>query len=249
MLSFEEGTPIAYIKGGKYHGEILHIIENGEEDEDFKEISMREGVMQPLMNPKQRSVTYIAGPAGSGKTTYALDLIKRYKKMFPKKLFCLFSRTDYESDPAFGDLKPCQISIDESLLENPIDITEELEGGSIILFDDCNTIQNDALKKMVEKLMADAMEIGRKLDINMVVTNHLVIPNEKKSARTIMNELNTMTIFPKSGSSQQIMYALKNYFGLSKEQIVEILNLPSRWVTISKSYPMYVIYDKGAYIL
>ena len=53
-----------------------------------------------------------------------------------------------------------QVKIDETILEHPINIETELRGGSILLFDDCNTIQNDKVKKQIDKLMGDIMEIG-----------------------------------------------------------------------------------------
>jgi hypothetical protein len=163
----------------------------------------------------------------------------------------LFSRTDYKTDPVFANfkLKPIQITIDESLLKNPIDITKELTGGSIVFFDDCNTIPNDKLKKNIDKLMADIMEVGRKIDITIIITNHLVIPSEQKFARTILNEIQSFTFFPKSGAAAQVSYALKKYFGMMNKQIERILRINSRWITISKKYPMYVMYDKGCFIL
>ena len=44
-------------------------------------------------------------------------------------------------------------------------------------------------------------------------------------------------------------YLLDSYFGLDKDQIKKIKKLNSRWVTIMKTYPMIVMYEKGAYIL
>jgi Cdc6-like AAA superfamily ATPase len=258
MLNFSEGKPIAHIIGGHMNGEIIYIsekennehnLDSSSEDEYTENISLTNGNLSPLLNPNERTVAYIAGPSGSGKTTYAVNLIKNFNKIHPKKPFYLFSRSDHKSDPAFKGLKVNQVIIDENLIEEPIDITEELTEGSILLFDDCNTIQNDKIKHAVDKLMSDIMEIGRKLDITIIITNHLVIPNEKKVARTIMNELQLLTIFPKSGSSQQINYALKTYFGLNNNQIQSIISIPSRWITISKTYPMYVLYDKGCFIL
>jgi hypothetical protein len=93
------------------------------------------------------------------------------------------------------------------------------------------------------------MEVGRKLNCNMIITNHLVIPNEKKFARTLLNEINMISLFPKSGSSQQIKYALKTYWGMNNKQIDKILDLKSRWVIISKTYPQYVLYENGCFIL
>lgn len=278
MLSFDKGRPIAKIEGGKLNGEIVHLQTDDnsqccskcskkclkkpccggcnmcyDSDDDNgeigDEISIRDGKMVPIPNLEQRAVDYIAGPSGSGKSSYASNLIKIFKKVYPDKKFYVFSRTDTSDDPAFKGLKPIQVTIDESLVEDPIDITNELSGGCLVLFDDCNTIQDDKQKKAVDKLMADIMEVGRKLGIWIIITNHLVIPNEKKMARTVLNEMHSLTVFPKSGSTQQIRYCLKQYFGLNNKQIDEIISLPSRWVTINKNYPMCVLYDKGAYIL
>ncbi|HLX52498.1 MAG TPA: hypothetical protein VKR58_01060 [Aquella sp.] len=223
---------------------------DSDSEEDIgNEIEINDGKLEPLIDVNQRSVNYIAGPSGSGKSTYASNIIKNYKKIFPEKELFIFSRTDSQNDPALVNLGGYQISIDQSLLTDPIDITKELSGGSILLFDDCNTVQDDKLKKAIDKLMADIMEIGRKLDITIIITNHLVIPNEKKIARTIMNEMQCLTVFPKSGSSQQIRYALKQYFGLNNKQIDQILQIPSRWITIHKTYPQTIIYENGAFIL
>lgn len=245
-----EGYPIAkYMDKRKSNLLCISKEDDGLEDEDaLRHVQISSGSFEPRLNPYQRNVAYIAGPSGSGKTHYAVQLIKAYQKITDKPLY-VFSRTDCKADPAFKGMKPIQIDINESLLTDPIDITQELTDGSIVLFDDCNTIQDDKLLKVIEKLMADILEVGRKLEIDIIVTSHLVIPNNKKSARTILNELQTLTVFPKSGSAQQIRYALKTYFGLDNHQIDRIIHLRSRWVTISKSYPMYVLSEKEAYIL
>jgi ATPase family associated with various cellular activities (AAA) len=212
--------------------------------------SPRAGKLIPLPNFEERFVEYVSGPSGSGKSTIASQLASQFKNMYPHKPIYIFSRTEAKNDPAFHKLKPIQIQIDESMIENPIDITKEVtEGGCLMIFDDCNTIHNEKVKKEVDKLMADAMEVGRKLNCNIIITNHLVIPNEKKFARTMLNEMNMLTIFPKSGSSQQIRYALKTYYGLNNKQIDKILSLSGRWVRISKTYPQYVLHEQGAYIL
>lgn len=277
MLNFNKGRAVAKILGGKLRNEIIYIdeeVENcggnccdrcskkckrkpccsecGVEDLRYsigKSINLSDSKILPIPKINERSVDYIAGPSGSGKSTYAANLIKTFKKIFPEKDFYAFSRTDIQNDPAFEGTEPIQISIDESIVENPIDITTEITGGCIILFDDCNTVSDDKQKKAVDKLMADIMEVGRKLQIWIIITNHLVIPNEKKIARTIMNEMQSTTFFPKSGSTQQIRYCLKQYYGLNNKQIDEILSLNSRWITLLKNYPMCVLHERGVFIL
>lgn len=214
---------------------------------DYFEIN--DGTIVPLPKIEERSVDYIAGPSGSGKTTYAVCLAKIYKRLHPEKAFFLFSRTNYQNDPAFQEIRPYQIMIDDSIVQHPIDITKELSAGGLLLFDDCNTVQDDKQKKAIDKLMNDIMEVGRKLNITIIMTNHLVIPNERKVARTIMNEMQTFTFFPQSGSAQQIRYCLKTYFGLSNKQIDQILKIPSRWITLHKNYPMCLLHERGVFLI
>ena len=266
MLNLCKGNEIGQIVGGELNNEIIYSNstslfgnnnntydsddygESSDCEEEFTKITLDDGYINPLLPTGERSVCYIAGPSGSGKTTYALQLIKNYLKIFPNKDFFLFSRTNYKNDTAYSGMKVLQIPIDDNLLKTPINIENELSRGSILLFDDCNTIQNDKLKKNVDKLMCDIMEVGRKLDITIIITNHLILPNEKQMGRTIMNETQYLTIFPKSGGNYQINYVLKTYFGFSKSQIKKIFSLESRWVTISKKYPLTVLFNTGCYI-
>jgi len=273
MLSFSKGRPLAKIIGGQMNGKFI-CINSGETDKCCEKCSDRcrkrkccrncnlccqedsdddigdsieiDGKLEPVPNIEGREAPYIAGPSGSGKSTYAGKYIQYYKKLFPNNQIYVFSRKP--SDPAIDHLYPNRIMIDESLVTEPIDILSELADGALVLFDDCDTIQNDKVKKAVSKIKNDILETGRAAEIYIVTTSHLVNPNERKDSRTILNECHSLTIFPKSGSAYQIKYALKNYFGLSKNQIDEILSLPSRWVTIFKSYPQCVLYEKGCYI-
>lgn len=241
MINFEKGRLIAKIKGGKNNNKLIYVDCEDDSDDSTQELSLSDGKLVPLPNIDTREVVYVAGPSGSGKSTYASDYIKSYLSIFPERDFFIFSRTDAKDDPAFNNLDFHQVMIDESLLEDPIDITQELTNGCIILFDDVNTIQNMALKKAVDNLMADIMECGRKLEIYCVITNHLVIPNEKKMARTVLNECTSLTVFPKSGSTHQIKYALKTYFGYTNKQIEKFLKTKSRWITFYKTYPQIIL--------
>lgn len=251
MLNLSKGKIIARMYSDKKSKKGIPLYIDTDDDISHDNQSITGIKMEPRLNPSERTVSYIAGPSGSGKTTYALNLIKPYLELYPNKPFFLFSRTDYKDDPVYKTLglTPMQIPINKDLITHPIDITKELTGGSIVFFDDCNTVQSDDLRKVIELLISDILEVGRKLDITIVITSHLVIPNDKKIARTVLNEMQTLTVFPKSGSQQQIRYCLKTYYGMTNKQIDNILSLKSRWITISKTYPNYVLYDSGCFIL
>ena len=254
----DNGRPIAKIDLGNKKIEILSIVDPDAADYKAKGVVFdkypQKGTLTkhliPLPDPNNRFISYIAGPSGSGKSTYASELAEQFKKIHPNKKIFIFSRTEAKDDPAYKKLKPIQIEINEDLLENPIDITTEMsEGGCLVIFDDCETIHNEALKREVQKLIMDGLEVGRKLNLNMIITNHLIIPNNKAFGRVLLNEIQQLTVFPKSGSAKQINYALNEYFGLDRKQLKEIFTLKSRWVTVSKTYPQYVMYSGGAYIL
>lgn len=252
MLNLKDGQPIARIDSGKFKNEIIYLKADDVDPDDYsgcEKIDLRKNALTPILNTDERQIAYVSGPSGSGKTTYAVELATTYKKIFPKNDIYLFSRTDYKEDPAYAKLKPIQIELDDSLIDEPIDIETELTGGSLVIFDDCATINDREIRRAVNDLIEDIMEVGRKLKIWMILTSHLVNMNDRKLGRTVMNELQTFTFFPKSGSAYQIRYCLKNYFGMSNKQIDEILKLKSRWVTVKKGYPQCVMYRHGVYLL
>ena len=263
-FAFGAGRPIALIKGGKHDADILRI--RTDEDticcmkhsvkcmkrlccrkcpvgiEDLGKFFICDGSLTQIPNIETREIVYIAGPSGSGKSTYVSEYVKNYKSLFPDNECYIFSRKD--SDPVFDTLGINRIVIDESLVEEPIE-TKDLEN-SLVIFDDIDTVQNDAVKKAIYKLKDDILEIGRSIKIYCAVTSHLINGNDRKTTRTILNELSTFTFFPKSGSTYQINYCLKNYFGMNPKQIASILSIPSRWITISKVYPQYIMHEHGA---
>ncbi len=261
MLTFKKKVPVARIYGGNDDGQLLCIDDkakfddyNSDSDDDFfSEYECDDGIMEERLPIVGRSCVYICGQSGSGKTEKMLSLIKPYIKLFPRKKVFLFSRTRYQEDPAYKKygISPIQITIDDQLLTNPIDITTELNdpNGSIVLFDDCATVQADKLRECIDKLIMDILEVGRKLGITTIITSHLIIGNKRSTSRVILNECNIWCLFPKSGSLQQAKYALKEHVGMAPKQIDRLMNLQSRCVSIHKSYPNYIFSDKIAYIL
>src|ERR1700678_943551 len=100
MLNFKEGTPIAKIIGGEYNNKLVYISKNNdnsnsssdsddssrssdnsglaseeEEKERGKQLIINHGRLEQRLDIYERSVSYIAGPSGAGKTTYAVNLI------------------------------------------------------------------------------------------------------------------------------------------------------------------------------
>lgn len=250
LKDVEGAQPIAIIDSGRYKGEIIYIDRRETSSTAGKrDISLGQNKLTPILDPNNRQVCYVAGPSGSGKSTYVATLARGYHKVYPKRPMYIFSRTTGKDDPAFKRLKLIQVQLDESLVTNPIDISE-LEYGSLIIFDDTTTISDVQIRKAVDHLINDIMEVGRRMGLWIIVTNHLVNPNERKLGRTIMNEFQTITVFPKSGSASQIRYALEHYVGMTKKAVDKLFEIPNtRWVTVMRNYPQAVLYENGVYLL
>jgi hypothetical protein len=269
-LNFKEGRPIARIIGGKKDGKLLFLDEHDDDskhmfdlgikslkflEKDIKsiltkeddEIVIRDGKLRPIplvdTRETQRDVLYISGPAGSGKSTYAAEYIKEFKKIFPKADIFLFSIK--ESDKVLDQFKPHRIMLNDELLENPINPKELAH--SLVIFDDIDTISNKKLLNEVRRLRDSILEVGRSLMTYCITTTHNLTAGTH--TRMQLLESTAVTFYPKMGDAFHIMRFLKEYAGLDKKKIATIMSLKSRWVTIYKRAPNYCLYEHGAFLL
>jgi hypothetical protein len=241
----DKNLPVVVINGGTLDKNIIYLKTDDHTNHIIQEVPIKqvdlprssEGVFEQIPNAKTR-VVYIAGPSGSGKSTYAAGYIKKYLKQHKDAPLIVFSRL--EEDKVIDDLKGKRIIVDRSLVDDPIEI-EDIDPHTIILFDDCETVRDKDVLTALITIKAQVMELGRHTDIQIVITSHLISGNNKNDSRTILNEMQSLTIFPSAGSAYQINYALKTYFGLSVKQIKKIMNMKTRWVTIIKTYPQIVL--------
>ncbi len=286
MLSFNKGTKIAKIKGGKFNDKVIHLYdpdekendpnnENNEDEEllkiinnkknneiDFmallktlkkkgnqkienlgKEFTIDDGDLIPLPNKDKCERDYIFGPSGSGKSTYCGKYMNEMKIMNPEKRIVIFS--EVIQDKALDFLNPMRIALDEELITHPIQ-PDEIEN-DILLFDDIDTLDNDKVQKAILKLRDKILSRGRHKNITVITTSHEPMLGPK--TRKQISESSYITFFPKSGQSAAIKAFLEKYAGMGKEQVNRVLNLPSRWCTLHKKYPLYIIYSKGVYLL
>ena len=249
-LNLKNGKMIALLHDKK--DKILFIdnnLQNG-----YKKISLDgRATLEPLLDDTGRSITYICGASGSGKSTMTRNLVINFNLMFPESQIYLFSKVD--KDPAFDDLEKkkiiIRIPINNELITDPIDVLNDIEEWSLVIFDDIDTILDKNLLKTVNNIKMQILETGRHRNIYCIVTSHLINTSDRNGTRTMMNEMHNLVIFPKGGGSvYQQKYCLKNYLGFNNKQVDEILNTnDSRWVWISKNYPQYVLTQKKCKII
>jgi len=187
---------------------------------------------------------YIAASSGSGKSTYAGRYILKYLMINRGAKLFLFSLKP--EDPALDYLNPIRIRIDDSLIDEPIELSE-IEEGSIILFDDCDNVISEKVKKSLQNIQKQILEMGRQMKIQILITSHLINPSGTMG-RILMNECQSLTIFPWSGASHQIKYCLEKYFDFDKKSSSLIANSSERWITITKAHPSVILTEMNCVI-
>jgi hypothetical protein len=233
-------------KGGKKnlkkdpaYAEVTKFLDNRKN----KEIIIHEGEVVPVPTFNTRECIYVAGPSGSGKSTYLSNYAKEYKNLFPRNNIYLFSRV--ADDKCLDDLNPTRILMNEEMVEDPINPNEL--ANSLVIFDDTDTIPEGKLKKALIALKNDLLETGRHENVHVAITSHLL--TNYRDTRTVLNETHSITLFPCGGSTYAIRYCLKTHCGFDNKEVAKIIKLPSRWVTIKKTFPQAVLYSKGVYLV
>ena len=219
----------------------VHIHQEGDGE---KSIEISDGVISPLPNAGTRTINYCFGASGSGKSTWVSRFIDEFLQKNPKANIYYISRL--AEDKAFEDFGVKRLKIDESLLEEPVS-NDDFPEGSLLIFDDIDTIQPKAVNEAVHNLLRDVLNCGRHRNLSACITSHM--GSDYKRTREILNECHNIVCFPHGSSAQQIRYVLKTYAGLSNGDVMKLLKLPSRWVAVRRHYPPAVMYEGGAYLL
>jgi len=197
----------------------------------------------PNPDKDKRSVYYIAGASGSGKSYIARGLAEGYKKLFPSRQVYLISKL--KEDSTLDTMKigrPLRIDV-QSLIDNYPTIDEFKD--CMVIFDDYDTF-TDKAGKVVQQLIDDLAIQGRHTNTTMLCLTHY-ITNYKKTA-LMLNEAMYYIIYPQSTSFSSLKYLLATRVGMSKEEIQGLRKM-GRWVCIYKNYPQFLISQHTAKIL
>lgn len=207
------------------------------------EINIKNGKVTPLPRKDIVEKIYVSAPSGSGKSTWCGKYIKEFLKMFKDDELFVFSTI--EKDDVLDKHNPIRIKLDENIISQPI-MPDEVEY-SLCVFDDVDTIIDPSIRASIVGLRDWLLEQGRHFNCRMLNTTHILM-NYKKTAR-LLNEATSVVLFPKCSSAYHLKRYLKVYAGFDNNQIRKFMNLNSRWVQFMRTYPRYIIHEKGAYML
>lgn len=195
--------------------------------------------------PKETGRIFVAGPTGSGKSTWVTSYTKEIIKQRRCKHVYIFS--NLTEDPVLDSIipKPKRIKLDENILDPPIALKELKD--SVLIFDDIDAIKDDKIRKAVQKLRDEANAEGRHFNIWTLSTAHNLLGYGV--TRGMLSDCSNIVFFPRAGGDYYIKQFLSKYCGCGKSEIDKIMTLPSRWVCIKKTYPMMCFYQSGIMLM
>lgn len=272
QLSLIEGNPIGEIKGGSMNGKVIKLKKSdNKENQEFK---LKDGEIIPYhikqLNGEFPNRCVITGPSLCGKSYFAKmladDYYDNYRQdghriilftaipRFKDNIFaCDECRNKDEDDKNKRRKKiyrcMCskiyRIKCDESILTDPIDLHEL--SNSLCIFDDIDRHPNKEVAKELNLLRDKIMNSGRHDNIDLLSISQILLDGKK--TKTSLTNAFQIVAFPVSGGRYQLKEFLKRYMSLEHNQIEKVLNLPSRWIILNNCEPMYVLHQRGCFIL
>jgi hypothetical protein len=212
------------------------------------ELSLRDNddlIFQPIPNPEtERQILYITGSSGSGKSYFTRKYCNEFAKLFPKRNIYLFSSiTQDDSVDTIKGLK--RIKLTPEFLEEDFVIEDFRD--SMVIFDDTDCITDKKIRNKVNGILNMVLETGRHTNTYCIYTSHLACAGN--DTKRILNEAHSITFFPATAGGRTLKYLLESYMGLDKEQVQKVKHLPSRWVTVCKTYPKCILSEKDILLL
>jgi hypothetical protein len=247
MLNLElQGQHIAIIKSPKYEKLLNNpVVSIGDARHGMKEIKLEaDEEFQVIPNVRsERTIGYICGQSGSGKSYFCKDYCEQYKRINPKNDIFLLSALcdDKGSIDKVKGLK--RIKLNDDFLNDTIDIAELKD--SLIIFDDVDSLKG-LQKKKVWELMNNVLTMGRHHNISCLITYHVI--TNGLDTKVILNESHFIVCFPSTMGNGAIKYLFDKYLGLDNKEIKKIKKIKTRWICVMKSYPKVIIAQKEMFI-
>lgn len=200
----------------------------------FRFIPMIRGYKE---NNKQRSVIYIQGASGSGKSVLTNTIATLFHNQYPNQKIYFVSNNNVFKDDSLTHSIYTFIKLDDLITKysNPFEMKAFKTGSdfdnSLMIFDDVDLNDNIKHKKIFFAFLGILLKFKRKNLINIIYTAH--DQTDYNYTRLLLVELNMIVIYNGSlmNRSNRI---LKHYLKLTTDEIKRITeNKTSRWSCIN----------------
>lgn len=198
--------------------------------------------LSPKTTENNNNRIVVIAPSGAGKSTWAKNYVKDYKKVNNNNDVFLFS--SHKEDPSIDEIKPNRVNLDESEIimskkqMQPLLYPEDFKD-SLVIFDDINTSRSKILQQYWFDLAQDLAENGRKYKIDLLFLLH---NTSYSNSRILMSEASHFVFFLNSGAKSLYMRLFKSYLCIEdKKTINKLFKLKSRYIVFSTMAPKYII--------
>jgi hypothetical protein len=243
------GRPICKVSGGADDGEIIYLDTESAQHTGgklkknyFNNLQISDGLLQQVPDTtSERQCIMVTGCSGSGKSHWANNYIKEYRKCYKKNPIYFFSVLD--NDSSINEKIVKRVCIDESWITEPLTIDDVKD--SLCVFDDIEMVKDKNIKESLFDFINAILTTGRHTNTSIILTVHY--PNSKY-IRNFLNECHCFVYFP-FGSGRATNYVLENYIGLNKKDIQTIKKLKTRACCVFKNYPQCVLTEHNLFAL
>lgn len=206
----------------------------------------------PLVKNKETNLIsyFIAGCAGSGKSYYVADIVNRLKSLPKFKNATIYLISGQTSlDPVFESSWKSYITININHPDFGLLKWDEFANpkGTIVIFDDVDSISNKELGKFINNLQNGLLQNGRKSNIASFNISHAL--RDYRKTKYLHQECCCHVLFPNSDYILVGDY-LKDKFKLREPMINHILDdLDTRSITLYRHHPQFLVSDHEIYLL
>jgi len=254
-LIFDESNKsdniMAYVMNDESNKRIDNLILNEDESgtKQFNLDDKHKFALAPRkLSEKERSVLFLSGESGAGKSYYMREYAKRYNKMFPENEIFLISYLDRdETLDSYDKITRLNCFNDEFLQEcGDLDLNAEFSN-TLVIFDDIDSISEKKNKVIIYGLLNKMLRTGRHYGISVAYVGHELYANH--DLKCILNESHVIVWFPKHLNYKKLRYLLEEYFGLNRQQVEKIRAIKDRSVAYIKGSDKLIVSERQAFIL
>lgn len=236
---------------GKQHMDGVVQYHDDEDEGLTNSIKLNNRELYFFPKPEERSILFLAGPSGVGKSSFMRDWAMFYKLLYNNPVYIISSKS---VDPSLDDKLPWGYGrIGGKLNAHQLEINEQ----NITMFNESTMLENfknsmfiiddvfcmdKKLQKLQDKLLEILMKLGRQANISVIVSRHELMELRNKHIKT---EADSIVVFKKNFKMDTVNF-LKQ-IGVSKENIKRIISAKDRWTLIKKQAPLYAINNSSIF--
>lgn len=176
-------------------------------------------------NLKERTISYVFAPSGSGKTYFSAAMLRSWMKLNDGDVY-VFSTLDDDAVIANLGERIHRVNIG-TLVDHPIDIKEILHG-SMVFLEDCDYETNPKIKNAIQQLANQVYQIGRHQSTSCITTSHMGGDNKYTRIVLRMPQYHSDPLLRQLAAGTVRSESLHGH----GQQIREIKTLKSRWVPL-----------------